>query len=59
EIAGEEGNDTNGFLYVFDADDQSYSFVGFLEGQRSGDVIERFDTFLDNLKPSISDYAVN
>ena len=59
EVAGEEGNDTNGFLYVFDADDQTYSFVGFLEGQRSGDVIDRFDTFLDNLKPSISDYAVN
>lgn len=55
EIAGEEGNDTNGFLYVFDAEDNAYSFLGFLEGQRSGDVIEQFTPFLNNLKPMISD----
>lgn len=59
EISGEEGNDTNGFLYVFDADDLSYSFIGFLEGQRSGDVIERFEPFLEQLKPLVSDYASN
>lgn len=58
EVAGEDGNDTNGMLYVFDADDQTYSFLGFLEGQRSGDVIEKFSPFLNELKPMISDYAV-
>lgn len=55
EIAGEEGNETNGFLYVFDDEDQSYSFIGFLEGQRSGDVVERFAPFLNNLKPMLSE----
>lgn len=59
EIAGEEGNDTNGFLYVFDADDLAYSFVGFLEGQRSGDVVDRFEPFLEELKPMVSDYTLN
>lgn len=58
EIAGEEGNDTNGMLYVFDAEDNSYSFLGFLEGQRSGDVIDKFTPFLNELKPMISDYAI-
>ncbi|MCC5889161.1 MAG: penicillin-binding transpeptidase domain-containing protein [Alkalibacterium sp.] len=58
EIAGEDGNDTNGMLYVFDADDHTYSFLGFLEGQRSGDVIDQFSPFLDELKPMISDYAL-
>ncbi|MCC5895901.1 MAG: penicillin-binding transpeptidase domain-containing protein [Alkalibacterium sp.] len=57
EIAGEEGNDTNGFLYVFDADDLTYSFVGFLEGQRSGDVVDRFNSFFEELKPLVSDYS--
>jgi len=50
EIAGEEENETNGFLYVFDEDDTSYSFVGFLEGQKSGDVIDRFDSFFSSVK---------
>lgn len=59
EISGEEGNDTNGFLYVFDADDLSYSFIGFLEGQRSGDVVDRFGSFLEELKPLVSDYSIN
>lgn len=58
EVAGEDGNDTNGMLYVFDADDYSYSFLGFLEGQRSGDVIEQFTPFLNELKPLISDYLI-
>lgn len=53
EIAGEEENDTNGFLYVFDNEEETYSFVGFLEGQRSGDVIERFYPFLSEVKTSI------
>ena len=50
EIAGEEENETNGFLYVFDEEDTSYSFVGFLEGQKSGDVIDRFDSFFSSVK---------
>ncbi|WP_034302251.1 penicillin-binding protein PBP4(5) [Alkalibacterium sp. AK22] len=55
EIAGEEGNQTNGFLYVFDDEDRSYSFIGFLEGQRSGDVVDRFTPFLNDLKPMLSE----
>ena len=50
EIAGEKENETNGFLYVFDEEDTSYSFVGFLEGQKSGDVIDRFDSFFSSVK---------
>ena len=53
EIAGEEENDTNGFLYVFDDEGESYSFVGFLEGQRSGDVIEQFYPFLSDIPSSL------
>lgn len=49
EIAGEDENETNGFLYVFDEDESAYSFVGFLEGQKSGDVIDRFDTFFSSV----------
>jgi len=45
EIAGEEGNETNGFLYLFDEQNETYSFTGFLEGQSSKDVIERFYPF--------------
>lgn len=58
EIAGEDGNDTNGMLYVFDAEDNAYSFLGFLEGKRSGDVIDKFSPFLNNLKSLIGDYAI-
>ncbi|MER2063393.1 MAG: penicillin-binding transpeptidase domain-containing protein [Alkalibacterium sp.] len=49
EIAGEDANETNGFLYVFDEENTSYSFVGFLEGQKSGDVIEQFNSFFSTL----------
>ncbi|GEK90392.1 penicillin-binding protein PBP4(5) [Alkalibacterium kapii] len=53
EIAGDDGNITNGFLYAFDEEDTSYSFVGQLEGQKSGDVIERFEPFLKSILPLI------
>lgn len=53
EIAGEEENETNGFLYVFDDQDEAYSFVGYLEGQRSGDVIDRFYPFFSTVKTHI------
>lgn len=49
EIAGEEENETNGFLYVFDEENTSYSFVGYLEGQKSGDVIDRFVPFFSSV----------
>lgn len=53
EISGSEGeNVTNGFLYAFDADDHDFSFVGFLEGYRSGDVVERFGPVMEQLKSS-------
>lgn len=51
EIMGDDGeNITNGFLYAFDAEDHSFSFVGFLEGYGSGDVVERFAPVMDELK---------
>lgn len=50
EIAGEEGNETNGLLYVFDAEGYDYSFIAHLEGQRGGDVIDRFLPFLSTVK---------
>ncbi|WP_071848954.1 penicillin-binding transpeptidase domain-containing protein [Alkalibacterium sp. 20] len=53
EIAGEDENETNGFLYVFDEQDESYSFVGFLEGQKSGDVIDQFYPFFTTVKTLI------
>ncbi|SFC25241.1 penicillin-binding protein [Alkalibacterium subtropicum] len=49
EIGGEEENETNGFLYVFDEEKMSYSFVGSLEGQKSGDVIDRFVPFFSSV----------
>ncbi|MFO8068566.1 MAG: penicillin-binding transpeptidase domain-containing protein [Alkalibacterium sp.] len=53
EIAGEDENETNGFLYVFDEQDEAYSFVGFLEGQKSGDVIDQFYPFFTTVKTFI------
>lgn len=51
EIMGNEGeNVTNGFLYAFDAEDHAFSFVGFLEGYSSGDVVERFAPVMTELK---------
>lgn len=50
EVAGEDGNEANGLLYVFDAEDEAYSFIGFLEGKASGDVIQRFTPFLETVK---------
>lgn len=51
EILGADGeNVTNGFLYAFDAQDNDFSFVGFLEGYRSGDVVERFEPIMEELK---------
>lgn len=51
EIMGDEGeNVTNGFLYAFDAQDNDFSFVGFLEGHGSGDVVDRFTPVMSELK---------
>lgn len=51
EIMGDGGeNVTNGFLYAFDAEDHSFSFIGFLEGHSSGDVVERFAPVMGDLK---------
>lgn len=50
EIMGSEGeNVTNGFLYAFDAEDYNFSFIGFIEGQGSGDVVERFTPVMAEL----------
>ncbi|WP_161878734.1 penicillin-binding transpeptidase domain-containing protein [Alkalibacterium sp. MB6] len=50
EIAGEEGNDANGLLYAYDAEDYQYAFIGLLEDQVAGDAIDRFSPFLANVK---------
>lgn len=53
EIMGEEGdNVTNGFLYAFDAEDRDFSFVGFLEGYGSGEVVQRFTPIMEQLRTS-------
>ncbi|MDN6729069.1 MAG: penicillin-binding transpeptidase domain-containing protein [Alkalibacterium sp.] len=51
EIAGVEENKTNGFLYAFDEENASYSFVGQLEGQKSSDVIKQFKPFFESIIP--------
>lgn len=50
EISENGENVTNGFVYAFDADDDAFTFLGFLEGQSSGDVVERFLPVLPDLK---------
>ncbi|WP_080145426.1 penicillin-binding protein PBP4(5) [Marinilactibacillus piezotolerans] len=41
---------TNGFVYAFDAQDDSFSFLGFMEGKASGEVVDRFLPILPELK---------
>lgn len=50
EISENGENVTNGFVYAFDADDDAFTFLGFLEGQSSGNVVERFLPVLPDLK---------
>lgn len=50
EISEDGENVTNGFVYAFDAEDNDFTFLGFLEGQSSGDVVDRFLPVLSDLK---------
>ncbi len=50
EVEKDGVNVTNGFVYAIDADDNEFSFIGFLEGKSSGDVVERFLPILPALK---------
>lgn len=50
EVSEDGENVTNGFVYAFDADDNDFTFMGFLEGKGSGDVVDRFLPVLSDLK---------
>lgn len=50
EIEKDGENVTNGFVYALDAEDNDFTFIGFLEGKSSGDVVERFLPILPELK---------